>query len=232
MYGANAWQMKIACIGIALAHRGRELWPIGAEDTKAFGFDDVVRRMYARAMAWEAYERCTAARGVSVPFLELPVHGFVVRGAVLCPLRKARLCHVSEDGLVHTLRYAMPPALAGAHWFANRTNPIAAVRTCTGEMFRIAFVGSVHLVLVANALCEGVKGYRRLDLETALVVYPHLATADMELELAVSDPLCGPSLLELREDVLELWRKTLAERIVCGVCFETVNGMPPTRCCA
>lgn len=226
MYGDDEWRERIACLGAVLAYRGREIWPLVGYMC-AFGFDDVVRRMYMRAMAWEAYERGAVWRGPPVGFGALPAHDFVVRGAVMCPLRKARLCAVVEDGLAHALRYAAPTVVPRGD---KMKKTITVVRTSTGEVFKIAFVGSVHVVLVAEAVCEGGRAHRRLDAEAAIVVHPHMVAADMELELTVADPLNGSSLLDLRGSVLAIWRRKVGERVECRVCYEVKKG-EATGCC-
>lgn len=232
MYGPLDWQRRAECIGISLATKAKALWPIGPKDVCQFSMDGVVRRMYARAMAWESYERQTAIRGFAPLFGELPNHDFVAQGAIFCPLRTGRLCHASADGLVCTVRFPTPDALANVQWWRHRDADV--VRPKTGGVYKIAFVGSIHVVLVLARVCQSVVAkefVRRVDLEAAAVVYPYLAAPDMELELAVYDPFCDRSLMSLREAVLALWRVTLeAPSVGCGVCFAAEGGAA-TGCC-
>lgn len=229
MHGPLDWQRKAECIGIALATKAKALWPLGPKDACQFNFDSVVRKMYARAMAWESYERQTAIRGYAPLFCDLGKHDFVTKGSIFCPLRFGRLCHASADGLVCTVRFGRPDLLASVQWW--RRSAAEVVRRGTGEVYSIAFVGSVHVVLVLKRVCDGEgEVVRRVDLEAAVVVYPYLTAPDMELELAVYDPFAGKSLMDLREAVLELWRAKLdATHVSCGVCFER-KGVP-TVCC-
>lgn len=235
MYGVNEWQRRVECIGRALAYKTKTVWRQLLSEQTGIGHEQMIRKMFVRAQAWEAYERQTHTRGFSPAFVELDTHAFVARSMIICPLRQARLCYESGDGLLAAVRFARPELLAETQWLKHSN--VDVLHTQTRRAFKIAFIGSVHVVLIDAELCENVfwemNQRRRVDLESAIVAYPHLSAPDMELEIAVRGVVGdNPSALQSgRDHVLALWKHVLAiPPVECGVCFETKPG-GQTGCC-